>query len=101
MAALDAKVTPLLAVTKTDLDSAQELIADYEAIGITVFALNRDLYEPAVPALALTETCPQTAPAPTVARGLVALQKQLTGEITVMLGHSGVGKKSSPRSNQR
>lgn len=92
VAALDAKVTPLLAVTKTDLDSAQELIADYEAIGITVFALNRDLYEPAVPALALTETCPQTAPAPTVARGLVALQKQLTGEITVMLGHSGVGK---------
>lgn len=90
--ALDAKVSPLLAVTKTDLDPAAELIADYEAVGIKVFALNGCLYEPGAANIAPTGTGSQAEPLATGSQQLAPLLQQLTGEITVLLGHSGVGK---------
>lgn len=92
VSALDARVTPLLVVTKTDLDSVPELIADYEAVGIKVFALNRNLYEATAPVPPPVETHrPHPAPHP-CAPQLQELHQQLQGEVTVLLGHSGVGK---------
>lgn len=68
--ALDSGVKPLLAVTKTDLGSASELLARYQPI-LPVLCLSQENY----------------------ATGqLEDLREKLTGENTVLLGHSGVGK---------
>lgn len=73
VAALHTGIKPLVAVTKTDLDAAGDLVEDYRRIGITVFTLRRDCYTPDSSALA-------------------RLKAVLDGEVTVLLGHSGVGK---------
>ena len=67
VAAFDAGLDPLLCVTKTDLDDPAELRATYTPLGVPVqeTGLEADL-EP--------------------------LRARLTGRISVLVGHSGVGK---------
>lgn len=67
VAALDAQIDPLLVITKADLRPATELTALYEPLAIETFVID----DRQVPA------------------GLV---RTLTGQTTVLLGHSGVGK---------
>ena len=67
VAAYDAGITPMLIVTKTDLGSAAPLVDAYAGLDIPIFE-GRD----------------RTVPP--------GLREALAGEMTVLLGHSGVGK---------
>lgn len=68
IAALDAGLTPILCVTKTDLAPAAELLEYADSLGMA--AISRSLSSPA----------------------LDALRSVLEGHTTVLVGHSGVGK---------
>ena len=69
VAAFDAGIEPLLCLTKADLASPDELIAAYEPLGVRFLVLGRPFGE------ALDE-----------------LRALLTERVSVMVGHSGVGK---------
>jgi ribosome biogenesis GTPase / thiamine phosphate phosphatase len=69
VAAFDAGLEPLLCLTKADLASPAELLAAYEPLGIRAIALSRPF------------------------RGqLDRLRALLSGRVSVLVGHSGVGK---------
>jgi ribosome biogenesis GTPase len=70
VAALDAGITPLLCVTKTDLASASELASYVDGLDIDVFALRTD----------------------GAADDFERLREALRNKTTVAVGHSGVGK---------
>jgi ribosome biogenesis GTPase len=67
VAALDAGIEPLLVLTKTDLKSADELLALYGPLDLPLFMITG-------------KQVPD------------ALREALAGEATVLVGHSGVGK---------
>jgi len=67
VAAYDAGLVPLLCLTKSDLADPAELLAAYEPLGVPVFV---------------------SAPG----RDLTPLRQRLAGHVSVLLGHSGVGK---------
>lgn len=73
VAALSAQMTPLLVVTKTDIGSEKNIRRAYSPLGVQVFATS------------LAGDPPQIL-------GLEAIRTQLNNKITVMVGHSGVGK---------
>ena len=67
VAAYDGGLEPLLVVTKRDLADPVELVNRYEALGTRHIVIQEG-------------------------DDLAGLQSQLTGRITVLIGHSGVGK---------
>lgn len=67
VAAFDAKVTPILCLTKADLASPDELVASYSPLGVPIIT-----------------TRPGSDLAP--------VHEILTDHTTVLVGHSGVGK---------
>jgi ribosome biogenesis GTPase / thiamine phosphate phosphatase len=69
VAAFDAGLEPLLCLTKADLASPAELLAAYEPLGIRAIALSRPF-----------------------SGQLDRLRALLAGRISVLVGHSGVGK---------
>lgn len=69
VAAYDAGIEPLLCLTKSDLASPDELLATYEPLGIRYLVLGRPF------GTALDE-----------------LRDLLAGRLSVLVGHSGVGK---------
>jgi len=69
VAAFDAGLEPLLCLTKADLAAPDELIAAYEPLGVRWIALSRPF-----------------------AGQLDRLRDLLTDRISVLVGHSGVGK---------
>jgi len=69
VAAFDAGLDPLLCLTKADLAAPDELIAAYEPLGVRWIALSRPF-----------------------AGQLDELRGLLAGRISVLVGHSGVGK---------
>jgi len=69
VAAFDAGLEPLLCLTKADLAAPDELLAAYEPLGVRAIALSR----------------PFTGQ-------LDRLRALLAGRISVLVGHSGVGK---------
>lgn len=71
VAAYDARMTPVLLLTKADLVDPAPFLAGYEAL--------------AVPALV-------TSRGPAGIAGLDAVRAQLEGRTSVLVGHSGVGK---------
>lgn len=73
-AALDAGMRPLLALTKAELDDPAPLLAAYEPLGVAsvvVSGLGGDQVDP---------------------RGVAAVARELAGRVSVLVGHSGVGK---------
>lgn len=78
VAAYDAGLSALLVLTKADLADPAELVAQYSALDLPYVVLCLG---------------PDRAPADTVERrGLDALQGHLDGRLSVLVGHSGVGK---------
>jgi ribosome biogenesis GTPase len=69
VAAYDAGLKPLLCLTKADLAAPDELIAAYEPLGIRAVVLSRPFHDQ-----------------------LDSLRALLAGRISVLVGHSGVGK---------
>ncbi|KAB1655068.1 ribosome small subunit-dependent GTPase A [Pseudoclavibacter chungangensis] len=68
VAAYDAGIEPMIVLTKTDLEPADAMRALVEPLGVRVFESRSD------------------------APPLTALRRALAGHVTVMVGHSGVGK---------
>jgi ribosome biogenesis GTPase len=69
VAAYDANLEPLLCLTKADLAAPDELIAAYAPLGVRAIVLSRPFHGQ-----------------------LDALRAVLAGRISVLVGHSGVGK---------
>jgi ribosome biogenesis GTPase / thiamine phosphate phosphatase len=67
VAAYDARIAPILCLTKSDLASPRELQEAYEPLGIPIVVTDPDA-------------------------DLTAVQELLDDEVTVLVGHSGVGK---------
>ena len=70
VAAYDAGLEPVLCLTKSDLAGAEEILPVYEPLGLRSVVLGR----------------------PLTPDKLAGLQHLLTGKISVLVGHSGVGK---------
>lgn len=68
VAAYDAGITPILYITKIDLQDPQEFLANFAGLGLEIFESRSD----DIPVQAITE--------------------RLDGHTTVAVGHSGVGK---------
>ena len=67
IAAYDAGIDPLLCLTKSDLDDPSELIAAYEPLGVPIVVTR-------------------------IGQELSELRSFLDGHVSVLIGHSGVGK---------
>jgi ribosome biogenesis GTPase len=67
VAAFDAGITPVLVITKTDLAPPDEVIGMYASLGIPYVTTAK-------------------------ASGIEAVEQMLTGKLSVLVGHSGVGK---------
>lgn len=67
VAAYDAGMSPLLCLTKADLASPDELLAQYRGLGVAAVVTRRD-------------------------QDPEAVRERLAGHVSVLLGHSGVGK---------
>jgi ribosome biogenesis GTPase len=82
VAAYDAGIDPLLCITKTDLRDPDELVGHYTALELPVLVSG--------PAAGAAADDGDTLP---LDPGLVeALRERLDGRVSVLLGHSGVGK---------
>ena len=68
VAAFDAGITPILCITKTDLQDPAEFLANFAGLGILTFESRSDQFD------------------------IEAITAQLQGHTTVAVGHSGVGK---------
>jgi ribosome biogenesis GTPase len=67
IAAYDAGIDPLLCLTKSDLDDPREIIAAYEPLGVPIVVTR-------------------------IGQELSELRSYLDGHVSVLVGHSGVGK---------
>jgi ribosome biogenesis GTPase len=67
IAAYDAGIDPLLCLTKSDLDDPTEIIAAYEPLGVPIVVTR-------------------------IGQELSELRSYLDGHVSVLVGHSGVGK---------
>ena len=88
VAAYDAGIEPLLALTKADLADPAEFLANYEALGVPYVVTAAD-------ELTEAERAELIASRGRLARqiaGLSELHERLSGRTSVLVGHSGVGK---------
>lgn len=76
--AYDQGITPILIITKTDLDSGYEFLKPYEALDLEIFK-TKSLNEGAKSSIFKGDP-------------LKEIKAKLSGKVTVLLGHSGVGK---------
>ncbi len=72
VAAYDGGMTPLLCLTKADLEDPETLLSTYRSLGVPWEITSRDADRTIV--------------------GLDALRDRLRGQVSVLIGHSGVGK---------
>ena len=87
VAAYDAGIQPLLCVTKTDLKDPSDLLANYEHLDLFIITSQTASTPDAV------ETTSASGASALLAPGAVEqLQGVLDGQVSVLLGHSGVGK---------
>lgn len=70
VAAYDAGLDPVLCLTKSDLGSAESLLATYRPLGVGAVVVGRA----------------------DARAGVEALRSRLTGRLSLLIGHSGVGK---------
>jgi ribosome biogenesis GTPase len=67
VAAYDQGITPIIVITKCDLADPTEFLRPYESLGVKILRISRE-------------------------RELDELQQSLADKVTVLIGHSGVGK---------
>lgn len=86
VAAYDAGIEPLLCITKADLRDPAELLANYEHLDLRVIVSRTDDGVG-------VETTSDDGDSARLSHGAVdALRAELDGQVSVLLGHSGVGK---------
>ena len=82
VAAFDAGIEPILCITKTDVRYPQNLLDYYAASGLKiVLSSSSDGLAPSQEGAAGLESAP-----------VQELLQELLGQVSVLLGHSGVGK---------
>ncbi|GAB3532691.1 ribosome small subunit-dependent GTPase A [Arthrobacter tecti] len=87
VAAYDAGIHPLLCVTKADLLDPAELLANYEHLDLTIITSRTAATDDAV------ESVSDSGTSALLASGAIEqLRILLDGKVSVLLGHSGVGK---------
>ncbi|GAA1347474.1 ribosome small subunit-dependent GTPase A [Falsarthrobacter nasiphocae] len=91
VAAFDAGITPVLCITKCDLKDPTELIEAYSAIDITVLA-TRTLDSGGDAAPHSPEANEPRGSADVEESAVEAVRRACNGKVSVLLGHSGVGK---------
>ena len=84
VAAYDAGMEPLIVLTKTDLADAAPLIELYSPLGVRCLATRLSPHNP--------ETGPSQADDERPDDGVEAVRQVLDGTVSVLVGHSGVGK---------
>lgn len=82
VAAYDAGITPIVLVTKTDLKDPRELRTHYELLGVPMIESRSGTSGDANSAHSLGLD----------SAAVEQLRELMSGEVTVLLGHSGVGK---------
>ncbi|MBG6216652.1 ribosome biogenesis GTPase [Arthrobacter sp. CAN_A6] len=87
VAAYDAGITPLLCITKADIRDPAELLANYEHLDLRVIISGT-----ATDHAGIHATSDDGASARLSHAAVDALRTELDGEVSVLLGHSGVGK---------
>lgn len=108
VAAYAGGLHPILLVTKADLRDPAELLTDYRDLDITVLTSRRGTEGAAVTLAAVPDATvhdatvhddaapeasdPDAADAPLDGAALAAVSRALTGHVTALVGHSGVGK---------
>ncbi|THJ66152.1 ribosome small subunit-dependent GTPase A [Arthrobacter echini] len=86
VAAYDAGIDPLLCITKADLRDPAPLLANYEHLDLRVIISRTDEGTG-------VETTSDDGDSARLSHGAVdALRAELDGQVSVLLGHSGVGK---------
>ncbi|HMO11159.1 MAG TPA: ribosome small subunit-dependent GTPase A [Actinotalea sp.] len=78
VAAYDAGMDALLCLTKADLADPSHLVAMYEPLGVRTVVVGRQATVP--------------GPGPAQVQGLDEVHRLLAGRLSVLVGHSGVGK---------
>lgn len=93
VAAYAGHLHPMLLVTKTDLRDPADLLTDYRDLDLTVLTSQRGTVGASelVDGQAYTRADTQSD-APLDDSALAAVRSALTGHITALVGHSGVGK---------
>lgn len=87
VAAYDAGIQPLLCVTKADLRDPSVLLANYEHLDLEIITSRTAETPDAVPT-----TSASGASALLAHQAIAQLKELLDGRVSVLLGHSGVGK---------
>ncbi len=87
VAAYDAGIQPLLCVTKADLKDPAELLANYEHLDLPIITSGTAATDDAV------RTTSASGTSALLGSGAISqLKELLDGQVSVLLGHSGVGK---------
>ncbi|MHA7238286.1 ribosome small subunit-dependent GTPase A [Arthrobacter sp. TMS1-12-1] len=86
VAAYDAGIEPLLCITKADLRDPAPLLANYEHLDLRVIVSRTD------EAVGIEATSDDGDSARLYSAAVDALREELDGQVSVLLGHSGVGK---------
>lgn len=89
VAAYDAGIEPLLCITKADLKDPSAMLANYDQLELAVVVSGTA--ESSLPAV-LAADATGVHSARLRAAGVAELHAQLAGKISVLVGHSGVGK---------
>jgi ribosome biogenesis GTPase / thiamine phosphate phosphatase len=95
VAAYDAGLEPLLCLTKADLAGPERILAAYEPLGIRHVTTGRRPGETGPPETGPPEDGPPEtglADGGLADGGLAGLRAALAGRVSVLVGHSGVGK---------
>ncbi|MHA7219982.1 ribosome small subunit-dependent GTPase A [Arthrobacter sp. MDT1-48-3] len=86
VAAYDAGIEPLLCITKADLRDPAPLLANYEHLDLRVIISRTD------EGVGIEATSDDGESARLSSGAVDALRDELDGQVSVLLGHSGVGK---------
>ena len=87
VAAYDAGIAPILCVTKADVTDPAGFLAHYEGLELPVVVSRTTADDAGIDARGADGASARLAP-----QALAELRQMLTGRVTVVLGHSGVGK---------
>jgi ribosome biogenesis GTPase len=97
VAAYDAGLSPLLVLTKSDLADPAEFLAAYDGLSVPAVVTSVERRTPRAGAPGAPDGADPAEPANVtpgerIVHGLDALRDHLAGRVTVLVGHSGVGK---------
>ncbi len=92
VAAYDSGIAPILLITKADIKDPAELLANYQHLDMTV-VISRTAAPGAADSASAIDARSDDGDSALLAGGAVeALREHLDGKVSVLVGHSGVGK---------